>query len=618
MISMNIPPIDMGRIRMPRAAIAAGLGLFMALTASAAALAATTTYYVSKQDPRGNDLNPGTEGLPFYSIQKAADIAMPGDRVVVLAGAHKERVIIRRSGEPGRPIIFEGTRGPDGALVTVIDPGIDVGSGWVPAPEIGETVWKKADIPFNPAEMTVEHKHLLRILNEAMPGAGIGFLALPANAVCDLTYPSRERRKVRCWDGIGAAYGTMDGVTYIRFRHGENPNTKELRAASNGGSESRVREPAVAFDGAAHVVFKGFHIRGGFAQVGLLNGSHHNEIRENLLTTGSMQLTITDGSHDNIVEGNDITLDDYAGVRPGAWASDGSYESAVRQHIYSVAKDLSAQRSTAIYLTKAGDNNRIIRNTIHDSLAGIALDGDPESPYRGTEVAANTVHNMSSVGIVIVCGHTETEIHHNLVYDCNINFRWHQLNEPGEKRRVTYIHHNRSWNPEGRGSHIYCHYWAQFPSTYHPVFWDYHNSYSGGKAVLTVGASGLEKGGVPSAHFVNDIFSGRAVLDVDPEFLDNRALVGSFDHNLLAEIEPSGEPAWMGKHNKRRRRPVWKPDVLPSFEIDKLPEAAVRGLDLSRPFTLQGKNYPALPGATSSGAARFEPDLGAVEKRKVT
>ena len=42
-----------------------------------------TEYHVSKS---GSDRNPGTAEQPFATIQRAADLAMPGDTVIVHAG----------------------------------------------------------------------------------------------------------------------------------------------------------------------------------------------------------------------------------------------------------------------------------------------------------------------------------------------------------------------------------------------------------------------------------------------------------------------------------------------------------------------------------------------------
>jgi hypothetical protein len=60
-------------------------------------------YYVTVD---GNDNDPGTEGMPFKTIQRAADVAQPGDIVDVGPGLYRETVMIRSSGTPNSPIIF--------------------------------------------------------------------------------------------------------------------------------------------------------------------------------------------------------------------------------------------------------------------------------------------------------------------------------------------------------------------------------------------------------------------------------------------------------------------------------------------------------------------------------
>jgi hypothetical protein len=40
-----------------------------------------TNYYVAQNDPSASNTNPGTEALPFETIQAAADIATGGDTV---------------------------------------------------------------------------------------------------------------------------------------------------------------------------------------------------------------------------------------------------------------------------------------------------------------------------------------------------------------------------------------------------------------------------------------------------------------------------------------------------------------------------------------------------------
>jgi hypothetical protein len=67
--------------------------------------AAGDVFYV---DSSGKDSNPGTEQLPWRTIQKAANSLTPGDTVMVNAGDYStQRVKISRSGRSGAPITFQ-------------------------------------------------------------------------------------------------------------------------------------------------------------------------------------------------------------------------------------------------------------------------------------------------------------------------------------------------------------------------------------------------------------------------------------------------------------------------------------------------------------------------------
>ncbi len=58
--------------------------------------ALSNEYHVSKT---GNDKNPGTLESPYYTIQAAANIAQPGDIIVVYKGVYRERITPPRGGE---------------------------------------------------------------------------------------------------------------------------------------------------------------------------------------------------------------------------------------------------------------------------------------------------------------------------------------------------------------------------------------------------------------------------------------------------------------------------------------------------------------------------------------
>jgi hypothetical protein len=68
--------------------------------------AQTAMYVVDQAAPGASDTNPGTEQQPFKTVQRAADVAGPGDTVYVMAGTYDERVKIKTGGTEGKPIAF--------------------------------------------------------------------------------------------------------------------------------------------------------------------------------------------------------------------------------------------------------------------------------------------------------------------------------------------------------------------------------------------------------------------------------------------------------------------------------------------------------------------------------
>ncbi|MBI3862553.1 MAG: hypothetical protein HY290_11735 [Planctomycetia bacterium] len=58
--------------------------------------------------PDGCDWNSGaTPATAIRTLQRAADVARPGDRVIIRPGTYFERVHVRRGGLPGQPVTFE-------------------------------------------------------------------------------------------------------------------------------------------------------------------------------------------------------------------------------------------------------------------------------------------------------------------------------------------------------------------------------------------------------------------------------------------------------------------------------------------------------------------------------
>ncbi len=73
-------------------------------------------YYVDANHPQASDLNPGTQALPWLTIQHAADVATPGATIIVEPGNYG-RTVIEHGGAAGQYITFKGATIPNTSLV---------------------------------------------------------------------------------------------------------------------------------------------------------------------------------------------------------------------------------------------------------------------------------------------------------------------------------------------------------------------------------------------------------------------------------------------------------------------------------------------------------------------
>jgi alpha-N-arabinofuranosidase len=90
------------------------------------------TFHVSIS---GSDANSGTKAAPLRTIQRAADLAQPGDTISVHAGIYRERVSPPRGGcSDTKRIVYEAARGE-----IVVITGAEEAKTWV---KVHEDVWK--------------------------------------------------------------------------------------------------------------------------------------------------------------------------------------------------------------------------------------------------------------------------------------------------------------------------------------------------------------------------------------------------------------------------------------------------------------------------------------------
>ena len=93
------------------------------------------TFVVDQRHPQAGDDNPGTADRPLKTIQRAAELARPGDVVTVHAGVYRECVRPPRGGSSDAArIVF---RAAPGEKVEI--KGSEIVKGWV---KVQDGVWK--------------------------------------------------------------------------------------------------------------------------------------------------------------------------------------------------------------------------------------------------------------------------------------------------------------------------------------------------------------------------------------------------------------------------------------------------------------------------------------------
>jgi hypothetical protein len=138
---------------------------------------------------------------------------------------------------------------------------------------------------------------------------------------------------------------------------------------------------------------------------------------------------------------------------------------------------------------------------------------------------------------------------------------------------------------------------------------------------------------------VNNIFSAGILLYTNGKTVSTKGALGPVDYNWVGGLQWHGTPKWFGAHNvfadftedwdghpvpghglrlgkeKRKaiRKRLWDDTSMPDFLLDKDSPCRNAGLDLSKPFTLEGREYAPLPGMKPGYYSGPAPDLGAVQ-----
>jgi hypothetical protein len=146
----------------------------------------TRTYYVDRANPKASDANPGTKQQPFLTINQAARVLGPGQRVIVASAIYRERICPVRGGtSPDRMISYEAAPG-----AKVVLKGSRVFSDpWSPADSTSPTrIWKAAlDAKYfqgyNPFDIDNVTSRQFEIMDFARPMRGTAPCNLPRGLI---------------------------------------------------------------------------------------------------------------------------------------------------------------------------------------------------------------------------------------------------------------------------------------------------------------------------------------------------------------------------------------------------------------------------------------------------
>jgi hypothetical protein len=441
------------------------------------------TYYVDNGNPRASDTNPGTQELPFLTINRAAQVLQSGERVVVSAGVYRERIDPARGGTG--PAMMIGYEAAPSAKVVVKGSRL-VQTGWRPS-----TSYKLALPPDERAKLKIYERRLDDL--DFQGYNPFGMVSIMHNRVYLMPKPEelwrhlkrrgmifvdgRRLEQVEQYQGLAAKDGAFwcehDGLTiHVRLPGDADPAQHEIELAV----QEQVFAPRTR--GLAYIRVKGMtfeHAANGFpvpqrGMVSLSRGHHwiiedcdlrhangvgldigaqdwdmeppasigYAIVRRNHLDDVGVCGIAGVGVQNTLIESNLIEHVGYQDVEL-AWETGG-----IKLHlskscllIHNVIRHMI--HAEAIWLDYENTNTRVTGNVMGDTLetlrGGIYLEAshdrnmiDNNIIWKATEGAGGGSYNMPGHGGwgITVDGSDETVIAHNLIgltQDAAVKFR---------------------------------------------------------------------------------------------------------------------------------------------------------------------------------------------------
>lgn len=319
----------------------------------------------------GLDSNDGSIEKPLATMQKAADLAMPGDTVLVHEGTYRGRVAPPRGGEMGKPITYLAEPGKQvflkGSQVWKPD--------WQPAAG-GENIWKATPDPalFRDTSQ-IDGPNPLLVPMARVATLTLGQVFVEGERMVQMAALADIALRPGTWHYLGS-----EKAIYVHFPAGKLPSTALVELTT----ERRVFAPHTR--GLGYITLSGFTIEhcanqypGGFydpsafaeQQAGMVGArsGHHWTIENNIIRQ-AQSLGLDFGGESEVTGKVDLEGKDQTRIR----ATDGHM---IRNNVF-------ADNGTDAIMSMGGaditvTNNVFLRNNHFD-------------PQEGAEQASIKVH----------------------------------------------------------------------------------------------------------------------------------------------------------------------------------------------------------------------------------
>lgn len=277
--------------------------------------------------PTGDDGFPGTDPQqPLRTIQRAADLAQPGDLILIRPGVYRETVTVPTSGTASQPIVFRGTA--PGAVLDGADEAVFNGVTWTSE---GGGIYSRV-LGFGTGHVVTDQGRLFRYES---------FLGLGAL-------------------GAGAPGGFFfDGTTlFVKNADGSAPTVRQMHVARH--------ENALYLDRLDHVRIENLEIRhygaGDYGKGVYLRYSSDCVVRlSRIHEIGSAGVWIKGGER-NTIENNDF------------------WDTSIVDWPWPLTKGSSAENNAVALTDNPGRGNVIRGNTIRGSFNGAGPCGSSPPP----------------------------------------------------------------------------------------------------------------------------------------------------------------------------------------------------------------------------------------------